>query len=390
MRIVIAPDSFKGCLNALNVARAMSRGARQVYPESVIELIPMADGGEGTVEAILSAVSGEQIESKVTDPLGRSVTATYGLIDKGRTAIIEMAAASGLTLLHDQERNPRITSTQGTGELIRDALDRGVKKILLGIGGSATNDGGAGLAVALGVRLLDVQGNDLPPGGAALADLNNIDMTGLDPRLSKVQIEVACDVQNPLCGSEGASAVYGPQKGANPDDIQVLDGALKNFGERLSKFAGLNLLQLSGGGAAGGLGAGVVGFLGAKLRPGSQMVLEVANAEEKIMRADLVLTGEGRTDFQTAYGKAPAGVAALAKKYDIPVFVVSGSVEGPPDLLADVGVASCFSVAERPATMEEAYRNAEDQLERAVWRILTVWKLGQESAAKKKGRSEIC
>ena len=384
MRIVIAPDSFKGCLNALNVARAMSRGAQRVYPASVIDLIPMADGGEGTVEAILSAVSGEQIESKVTDPLGRPITAAYGLIDKGRTAIIEMAAASGLTLLHDQEKNPRITSTQGTGELIRDALDRGVKKILLGIGGSATNDGGAGLAVALGVRLLDVQGNELPPGGAALADLSNIDMSGLDPRLSQVKIEVACDVQNPLCGSEGASAVYGPQKGANPDDIRVLDRALENFGERLSKIAGVNLLKLTGGGAAGGLGAGVVGFLGAKLRPGSQMVLEVANAEEKIKRADLVLTGEGRTDYQTAYGKAPAGVATLAKKFDVPVLVVSGSVEGPPDLLADVGVASCFSVSERPATMEEAYRNAEDQLERAVWRILTVWKLGQESAVKKK------
>ena len=384
MRIVIAPDSFKGCLNALNVARAMSRGAQRVYPASVIDLIPMADGGEGTVEAILSAVSGEQIESKVTDPLGRPITAAYGLIDKGRTAIIEMAAASGLTLLHDQEKNPRITSTQGTGELIRDALDRGVKKILLGIGGSATNDGGAGLAVALGVRLLDGQGNELPPGGAALADLSNIDMSGLDPRLSQVKIEVACDVQNPLCGSEGASAVYGPQKGANPDDIRVLDRALENFGERLSKIAGVNLLKLTGGGAAGGLGAGVVGFLGAKLRPGSQMVLEVANAEEKIKRADLVLTGEGRTDYQTAYGKAPAGVATLAKKFDVPVLVVSGSVEGPPDLLADVGVASCFSVSERPATMEEAYRNAEDQLERAVWRILTVWKLGQESAVKKK------
>ena len=384
MRIVIAPDSFKGCLNALNVALAMSRGVQRVYPESVIDLIPMADGGEGTVEAILRAVRGEKIEINVVDPLGRSIRAAYGLIDNGLTAIIEMAAASGLTLLSDEERNPRMTSTQGTGELIRDAMDRGVKKILLGIGGSATNDGGAGLAVALGVRLLDAQGKELPQGGAALVNLVNIDMSGLDPRLEKVQIEVACDVQNLLCGPEGASAVYGPQKGANPEDIRVMEAALQNFGERLSVLTGTNLLKLVGGGAAGGLGAGVVGFLGAKLRPGSQMVLEVANADEKIQHADLVLTGEGRTDFQTAYGKVPVGVAAIAKKYKVPVLVISGAVEGPPDFLADVGIVSCFSVSERPASIEEAYMKAEDQLERAVWRVLTVWKLGEASAGKKK------
>lgn len=389
MRIVIAPDSFKGCLNALNVAIAMRRGVQRVYPESVIDMIPMADGGEGTVDAILSAVHGEKIEVNVTDPLGRSIGAVYGLIDNGATAIIEMAAASGLTLLRAEERDPRITSTQGTGELIRDALDRGVKKILLGIGGSATNDGGAGLAVALGVRLLDAQSKELPQGGAALANLVSIDMSEIDPRLSEVQIEVACDVQNPLCGPEGASAVYGPQKGATPEDIRVMDVALQNFGERLSELAGTNLLELAGGGAAGGLGAGVVGFLGAKLRSGSQMVLDVTNADERIQHANLVLTGEGKTDFQTAYGKVPVGVAALAKKYNAPVLAISGSVEGPPDLLADQGVVSCFSVAEGPATLEEAFLKAEEQLERAVWRVLTVWKLGQESASRENRACEI-
>jgi len=383
MRVVIAPDSFKGCLNALNAAIAMRKGVQRVYPDSVIEMIPMADGGEGTVEAILCAVHGTKIKMEVTDPLGRSIEAAYALIDEGKTALIEMAAASGLTLLSPQERNPRVTSTQGTGMLIKDALDRGVKKILLGIGGSATNDGGAGLAVALGVKLLDVHGDELPQGGAALANLVHLDMSGLDPRLAKVQIEVACDVQNPLCGLEGASAVYGPQKGATPEDIRVMDIALQNFGQVLSRVAGTNLLELSGGGAAGGLGAGVVGFLGAKLRPGSQMVLEVAKADEKIKHADLVLTGEGKTDFQTAYGKVPVGVSALAKKYSVPVLVISGSVEGSPDFLADFGVVTCFSVAEGPATLEEAFLKAEEQLERAVWRILTVWKLGEESAAKK-------
>lgn len=386
MRIVIAPDSFKGCLNALNAAHAMRRGVQRVYPDSIIEMIPMADGGEGTVEAILCAVRGEKIKIDVTDPLGRSIVATYALIDGGETAIIEMAAASGLTLLSSQERNPSVTSTQGTGLLIKNALDRGVKKILLGIGGSATNDGGAGLALALGVKLMDAKGNSLPQGGAALADLANIDMSGLDPRIANVQIEVACDVENPLCGPEGASVVYGPQKGANPEDIQVMDKALEKFGEVLSRVAGTNLLELVGGGAAGGLGAGVVGFLGAKLRPGSQMVLDVANADEKIKHADLVLTGEGRTDFQTAYGKVPVGVSALAQKYSVPVLVISGSVEGSPDFLADAGISSCFSVAEGPATLEEALLKAEQQLERAVWRVLTVWKLSEESAVKKMKR----
>ena len=383
MRIVIAPDSFKGCLRALDVAEAMRRGVQRVYLDSVIDMIPMADGGEGTVDAILCAVKGEKIGVNVTDPLGRSIKATYGLIDDGATAVIEMAAASGLTLLRPEERNPRITSTQGTGVLIKDALDRGVKKILLGIGGSATNDGGAGLATVLGVKLLDAQGKELSPGGATLANLVNIDMSGLDPRLSDVKIEVACDVQNPLCGPEGASAVYGPQKGANLEDVQVLDKALRNFGEHLSEFAGTNLLELAGGGAAGGLGAGVVGFLQAKLRPGSQIVLEGANAAEKIMHADLVLTGEGRTDSQTAYGKVPVGVAALAKSYHVPVLVISGSVEGPAGLLVDHGIASCFSVSEGPITLEEAYAKAEEQLERAVARILTVWKLGAEFARRK-------
>ena len=384
MRIVIAPDSFKGCLNALNVALAMRRGVQRVYPDSVIDMIPMADGGEGTVEAILCAVRGEKIKIDVTDPLGRSIEAAYALIDEGETAIIEMAAASGLTLLNNQERNPRVTSTQGTGMLIRNALDLGVKKILLGIGGSATNDGGAGMAVALGVKLLDAEGIELAQGGAALLNVANIDMSRLDPRLAKVQIEVLCDVQNPLCGLDGASVVYGPQKGANSEDIRVMDTALQNFGQVLSRVAGTNLLELAGGGAAGGLGAGVVGFLGAKLRPGSQMVLEVANADEKFKHADLVLTGEGRTDFQTAYGKVPVGVSALAQKYSVPVLVISGSVEGSPDFLADVGVASCFSVAEGPATLDEAFLKAEEQLERAVWRILTVWKLGRNSLLKEK------
>ncbi|HBP64268.1 MAG TPA: glycerate kinase, partial [Desulfosporosinus sp.] len=238
-------------------------------------------------------------------------------------------------------------------------------------------------AVALGVKFLDAQRKELPQGGAALADLVTLDMSGLDPRLGTVKIEVACDVQNLLCGPEGASAVYGPQKGANLEDISIMDSALNNFGEVLSRVANTNLLELVGGGAAGGLGAGLVGFLGAELRPGTQMILDITGADEKIKQADLVITGEGRTDFQTAYGKVPVGVAALAQKYSVPVLCISGDVEGSPDFLADLGVATCFSVAEGPTTLEEAFLKADEQLERAAWRILTVWKLAEECQLKK-------
>lgn len=383
MKIVIAPDSFKGCLKAIDVAQAMRKGVLKIYPDSEIDMIPMADGGEGTVDAILCAVKGEKIEVNTTDPLGRPIKASYGLIEDGGTAVIEMAAASGLTLLRPKERNPRQTSTLGTGVMVKDALDRGVKKILLGIGGSATNDGGAGLAVALGVKFLDVQGQELPQGGAALTSLIKIDMTNLDPRLSAVEIEVACDVQNPLCGPHGASAVYGPQKGANSEDVRALDAALQNFGECLSSLAGKDLLEFPGGGAAGGLGAGLVGLLGARLRSGSQMVLECAKAVDKIKCADLVLTGEGRTDFQTAYGKVPVGVGNIAKRYDVPVIAVSGSVEGPAGFLLDQGIEGCFSIAEGPISLKEAFEKAEEQLERTVSNILTVWKLGARFACKK-------
>lgn len=386
MRIVIAPDSFKGSLKAIDVARAMRRGVQEIYPDSVIDMIPMADGGEGTVDAVLCAVRGEKIKVNTTDPLGRPIKALYGLIDDGETAVIEMAAASGLTLLQTQERNPCQTSTLGTGVIIKDALNRGVKKILLGIGGSATNDGGAGLAVALGVKFLDAQGKELPQGGAALASLMKIDTSNLDRRLSTVKIEVACDVQNLLCGPQGASAVYGPQKGADFEDVKVLDAALRNFGECLGSLVGKNLLELSGGGAAGGLGAGLVGILNAKLRSGSQMILESAKAVDKIKCADLVLTGEGKTDFQTAYGKVPVGVAAIAKKYRVPVLVVSGSVEGSAELLLAQGIEACFSISEGPTTLEEALRKSEEQLERTVSKILTVWKLGAEFALKKLSR----
>lgn len=380
MNIVVAPDSFKGCLAALPVAQALERGVKHVFPDSRVELIPMADGGEGTVEAILAAAGGERVSLEVSDPLGRPVRAFYGLIDDGQAAIIEMAAASGLPLLPENERNPLIASTRGTGELMKDALERGVKKILIGIGGSATNDGGAGMAEALGVKFLDAQGLALGPGGGELARLARIDFSGLDLRISGVEVEAACDVQNPLCGPGGASAVYGPQKGASPLMVQQLDSALANFGRLLSRSCGLDLLNLPGGGAAGGLGAGLVGFLGAKLRSGTQIVLEAARAQAKIQEADLVLTGEGKTDFQTAFGKVPVGVAALARQAGVPVLVLSGAVEGDPDILAGEGIQACLSIAEGPISLAESLRQAEQQLERAAWRTMLIWKLGYEAS----------
>lgn len=380
MNIVIAPDSFKGCLSAIEVAKALARGVQRVFPEARIALIPMADGGEGTVDAVLAAVGGKKVSVRVTDPLGRPRLADYGLLDGGQTAILEMAAASGLPLLTDTERNPLLASTHGTGELIKDALAKGVKKILIGIGGSATNDGGAGMAEALGVRFLDAKGHSLRPGGADLERLARMDPSGLDPRLQDVAIEVACDVQNPLCGPQGASAVYGPQKGATPEMVERLDRALLNYGLQLSELAGQDIINLPGAGAAGGLGGGLVGFLGARLRSGTEIILEAARASETIPQADLVLTGEGKTDFQTAYGKVPVGVARLAKDAGVPVVVLSGAVEGDPDMLKDYGITVCFSVAEGPIALAEALERAREQLERAAWRLLLVWKAVQGRA----------
>ncbi|CAA7602481.1 glycerate 3-kinase [Acididesulfobacillus acetoxydans] len=379
MRIVVAPDSYKGCLSALSAARAMERGVKRVFPEGRVEVIPMADGGEGTVDAVLAAAGGEKVKLTVSDPLGRPVEAVYGLLDQGRTAVIEMAAASGLPLLTAEERNPLVTTTRGTGELIKDALDKGVGKILIGIGGSATNDGGAGMAQALGAKLLDARGLALGPGGAELARLTGIELADLHPRVQDVEFEVACDVQNPLCGPQGASAVYGPQKGATAEMVRELDQALANWGRVLGQVQGRDLLGLPGGGAAGGLGAGLVGLLGASLRSGSEIVLEAAGAREKMAGADLVLTGEGKTDFQTGFGKVPAGVAAYARQAGVPVLVLSGAVEGDPNLLAAAGIEACLSIAEGPTSLGEALSRAEAQLERAVWRTLLVWKLGYEA-----------
>ena len=293
MRIVVAPDSYKGSLAALGVAQAMERGILRVFPDAEVCTIPMADGGEGTVDALLAATGGKRRLSEVSDPLGKRITAQWGVLGDGCTAVIEMAAASGLTLQAAEQRNPRITSTHGTGELMRAVLDAGLRKIILGIGGSATNDGGTGMARALGARFLDTDGHELPDGGAALAGLQRIDLSLLDPRLRDTEITVACDVDNPLCGPRGASAVFGPQKGATPAMVAELDAALAHFAAVAQNATGRDIAEQAGAGAAGGLGAGLLFFTLAQLKPGVDIVLDAVGFSDLVKDADFVITGEG-------------------------------------------------------------------------------------------------
>jgi glycerate kinase len=376
MRIIVAPDSFKGSVSALGVAEAMERGIHAVFPEAEVIKVPIADGGEGTVEALVAATGGRLLHANVRGPLGEPVHAHWGISGNGNTAFLEMAAASGLPLVPKEQRDPRITSTFGTGELMKTALDAGLRKLVIGIGGSATNDGGTGMARALGVRFLDANGHDLPEGGAALAHLARIDLSGLDPRLLEASILVACDVDNPLCGPRGASAVYGPQKGATPDMVQELDVALGVFAGIAATVTGRDVALLSGAGAAGGLGAGLLFFTPASLRPGVAIVLETTGFETLVQGADLVLTGEGRTDFQTAMGKAPVGVAAVARRHGVPVVCLSGGLgDGADDVLAH-GIDALAATVPQPMTLEACMAQGAVLVEAAASRVCRMLKVG--------------
>ena len=354
MKIVIAPQEFKGSLSAVQAAQAMAEGLRRALPDATLALVPMADGGPGTVEAMVAAAeNGQRMTAAAHDALGRPLAAAWGIID-GSTAVIEMAAASGLTLLTEDERDPRIASTYGTGELVRAALDAGCRRIIVGIGGSATNDGGAGMAQALGARLLDDAGQDLPPGGAALARLSRIDASGLDPRLGQCRLLAASDVFNPLCGPQGASLVYGPQKGATPAVAQELDAALRRYAQVIERDLGVRVLDLAGAGAAGGLGAGLVAFLGAELVPGAQLVAEAAGLRQKLAGADLALTGEGRLDAQTSFGKAPWEVARLARDCGLPVIAIAGSLAEDWKPALDKAFDAVVAITPRAMSIQEA------------------------------------
>jgi glycerate kinase len=341
--VCVAPDSFKGTMTALQAAVRIERGLRKAWPAIRVRKVPMADGGEGTVAAIVDATGGQRLHGTVSDPLGRPVRAVFGLTGDGRTAVIEMAEASGLVRLEPAERNPLETSTFGTGELIRKALDRGARRILIGIGGSATNDGGCGMARALGVRFLDSRGRELGDGGGALAKLARIDASGLDPRLKRAAINVACDVENPLCGPRGASRVYGPQKGATPAMVRTLDASLRRLARVVQRDMGIDILNLPGAGAAGGLGAGLVAFAGGSLRRGVDMVIDCVQLEQQMRGCGLVITGEGRIDGQTVYGKTPAGVARVARKLKIPVVAICGMQGEGVAAVHGIGIDAVFS-----------------------------------------------
>ena len=372
MLVVVAPDSYKGSVSALGVAQAMKRGVLNVFPDARVTVVPIADGGEGTVEALVAATGGQFLCKKVKGPLGKEVSATWGILGDGETAVIEMAAASGLPLLQSEERNPGLTSTFGTGELIRSALDHGLRKIIIGIGGSATNDGGTGMAKALGIRFLDENGSELPEGGAALKDLRSIDLSQIDQRLFATEITVACDVDNPLCGPRGASAVFGPQKGATPDMVEELDAALAQFAACARTATGKDIENLPGAGAAGGMGAGMLYFTPAKLKPGVDIVLAAVNFETLVKDATFVITGEGRTDFQTAFGKAPVGIAKAAKKFGIPVYCISGGLgEGAENVLAQ-GVDAISSICDRPMPLEACMQQGEILIESSTDRLCRI------------------
>lgn len=375
MRIIIAPDAYKGSVAAAAAAAAMGRGILAVFPDAQLRTVPVADGGEGTVAALVAATGGRRVRTRVPGPLGRPVQAEWGVLGDGVTAVLEMAAASGLPLLAGA-RDPRRASTLGTGALMRAAMDAGYRKLILGLGGSATNDGGAGLAQALGARFLDARERPLPPGGAALARLDHIDLAGLDPRLAGIELRVACDVANPLTGPEGASAVYGPQKGADPATVRELDRALGVLERVATQATGRDVARRPGAGAAGGLGAGLMWFTPAQLCPGVEIVLAAAGFEAMLDGADLVFTGEGRTDGQTAMGKAPAGVAAAARRHGVPVVCLSGGLDPDADLLLDLGVTALAAIVPGPMALADCLDRAEALIEAGAARACRLIRLG--------------
>lgn len=374
MKIIIAPDSFKDSLSAEGVAQAIAEGLAQVWPDAHVVQCPMADGGEGTVESVLAACQGELRHQSVKGPLGAAVDAHWGWLADSHTALIEMAEASGLQLVAPGQRDACSTTTFGTGELIRAALDAGARRIILAIGGSATNDGGAGAMQALGVQLFDAEGHPLAPGGLALARLARISLEQLDPRLAQVRFEIAADVNNPLCGPHGASAIFGPQKGADPQQVEQLDAALGHFADHCAKVLPNDVRDEPGSGAAGGLGFAAKAFLGAQFRAGVEVVAELVGLDEAVRGADLVITGEGRFDAQTLRGKTPFGVARIAQRHQVPVIVIAGTLgEGYEQMYAH-GVDAAFALPSGPMSLEQACSEAPRLLRERAADVARLWR----------------
>jgi glycerate kinase len=371
VKILIAPDSFKESLSALEVADSIEQGILNFNSEIECTKIPLADGGEGTVDAILNAIGGERFSVMVMDPLMREIESFWGLLADNKTAVIEMAAASGLELLSTVERNPLLTTSYGTGQLIKAALDHGCSKIYVGIGGSATNDGGAGMAIALGFRLLDAKDNNIRIGGGYLTDLHFINLSGFEKQIADCEFIVLSDVQNPLCGVNGASHIYGPQKGANPEMIVKLDSNLRHFGNILESVSGKQIVNEPGAGAAGGLGAGLMAFCNAKILPGFNTISELIQLEKAIEESDLVITGEGKLDYQTKFGKVPFGVAQMAKKMRKPVIGIAGVLGKDYKELYSFGFHNIYSISEGIESLEYSIKNAENLLIKTSERIIS-------------------
>ena len=379
MKIILAPDSFKGSLTSMEVAEAMESGINRVLPGAECIKIPMADGGEGTVQSLLDAVGGELIGCTVKGPAGRSVNAGYGMLADKRTAVIEMAAASGLSLVNGRSRNPLKTTSYGTGELICDALDRGAEKIILGIGGSATNDAGVGMAQALGVVFRTREGRIIRQTGAGgmLHKIESVDLGGRHPKLNRARILVACDVDNPLSGKNGAAHVFAPQKGADAAMVKVLDENLKHLARVIKRELGIDVDKVPGAGAAGGLGAGLLVFAGARLESGIDIISKATSIEAHLQSADLVITGEGRVDFQTAFGKTPAGIARLAGEYGVPVVAIGGGLADDAGEAYRHGIHGLEAAIARDMPLDEALANSREYIANAAERAIRLIKIGQ-------------
>ncbi len=371
MKVVIAPDSFKGSLGATEVAKAISGAIRGLHPEWETVEVPVADGGEGTVEAVLAAVPGRRVSTKVTSPLGTDVTAEFAVIGEGTIAVVEMAQASGLTLVPERQRNPLLTTSFGTGQLVRRAIEEGCTRILIGIGGSATVDGGAGMAAALGVRFLDAEGKDIPPGGGGLSQLHRIDVSGrID--ISALRITALSDVTNPLLGDNGAVKVFAPQKGATPEMLDILEHNLTHFARVIQRDLGLEVAEIPGAGAAGGLGAGIASFLDGDIESGVDTIIELVGLREKIRGADLVITGEGKLDWQSGKGKAPLGVATVASELGVPAIAICGSLGEGAARVVEENFLAVVSLAEIAGSPEQAMRRPGHYLEEAMGRFLSL------------------
>jgi glycerate kinase len=369
MNILIAPDSFKDCLSAKEVALNIEAGIRRIMPAANIKILPMADGGEGTVEALVDATGGKIISAMVHDPLMRKTNSFFGVLGDKKTAVVEMAAASGIELLKENERNPWTTSTYGTGELIGHALDMNCEKLVIGVGGSSTNDAGTGMAQALGVRFVDNAGREVPGSGGNLNRIADIDMSGLDKRIGRCRILVACDVDNPFYGPGGAALTYAPQKGADAAMAKKLDNNMRYLADKISEILNINIQNIKGAGAAGGLAGGLMAFLKAELKPGFEVIKDIINLEKEIRKADIVITGEGRMDYQTQFGKVPFGIARIAARHKKPVIAITGSLGDKADELYKKDFTGIFPLAENPRDTDKALKEAGILLQNTAERI---------------------